>query len=299
VIAGDVAALAEHAVTRHHERDRILADRGADRARRLGRAELDGDVRIGGRPAHRDSEQRLPHPHLEVGADQHHPQRPVGAPQLGVEDAACQHRGPRLVVDIAGLGPAAAHVGERRFLLAGVREGEAGEPTLGRHHQRGAERGGMKAVADGEAVAAGLPLARRHRLVRHEQIVQPARTRQPDLERGVEHARRVAQQPARMVERDRLQEGLGSEPRPAAEQMMQLGGGDAGGRGDRLGLRLVAPVLGDERDGAAHHVIVGGRDGERREIGNTVGREHGCLHSFAPYLGRGSRVAHPISAWKE
>ena len=33
VIAGDGAALAEHAMTRHHERQRILADRGADRAR--------------------------------------------------------------------------------------------------------------------------------------------------------------------------------------------------------------------------------------------------------------------------
>ncbi len=35
VIAGEVAALAEHAVARHHERDRVLADRGADRARGL------------------------------------------------------------------------------------------------------------------------------------------------------------------------------------------------------------------------------------------------------------------------
>ena len=40
VIAGDVAALAEHAVARHHERDRVLADRGADRARGLRRADL-------------------------------------------------------------------------------------------------------------------------------------------------------------------------------------------------------------------------------------------------------------------
>ena len=85
-----------------------------------------------------------------------------------------------------------------------------------------------------------------------------------------------------MVERQRLQECLGGEAGPAAKQVMQLGRGDAGGFGDRLGLGLVAPVLGDERDGAAHDVVVGGRNGERRRIGNAVGREHGCLHHLLP-----------------
>ena len=81
VIAGELAALAEHAVARHHEGERVLADRGADRARGLRRADLARDVRIGRGAAHRDLQQRLPDPHLEIGADQHDAQRPVGAPQ--------------------------------------------------------------------------------------------------------------------------------------------------------------------------------------------------------------------------
>src|SRR5258708_34557803 len=40
VIAGQRAALAERAVARHHERDRIFSDRGADRAGCLGRLML-------------------------------------------------------------------------------------------------------------------------------------------------------------------------------------------------------------------------------------------------------------------
>ena len=66
-----------------------------------------------------------------------------------------------------------------------------------------------------------------------------------------------------MVERDRLEERLGSEAGPAAEQVMQLVGRDAGGMGDRLDLGLGAPMLGDIGDGAADDaVVVGGR---RRE----------------------------------
>ena len=40
VIAGDVAVLADDAVARHHEADRVLADRGADRARGFRRRRL-------------------------------------------------------------------------------------------------------------------------------------------------------------------------------------------------------------------------------------------------------------------
>ena len=82
---------------------------------------------------------------------------------------------------------------------------------------------GVKAVGDGQPFAAGLPFARRHRLVGDEQIVQPARPGQADLVGGVEHARGIAQQLARMIERERLQERLRRQPGPAAEQMMQFG----------------------------------------------------------------------------
>ena len=59
---------------------------------------------------------------------------------------------------------------------------------------------------------------------------------------------------------------------------MQLGRGDAGRVRDRLDLGLLAPVLGDEGDGAAHDVVVGGGGVQRRKVGNAVGREHGGLH---------------------
>ena len=190
VIAGDVAALADDAVARHHEADRVLADRGADRARGLRRAGLGGEIGIGGEPAHRDREQLLPHAHFEIGADQHHAQRLLRAPQRRIEDAPRGGGGGREVLDVARLRPARAHVLERRAFLAGVGEREAGQPARRDHHQRHAERAGVEAVADGEAFAAGLPFARRHRLVRDEQIVQPAGAGQADFVGGLQHARR-------------------------------------------------------------------------------------------------------------
>ena len=47
MIAGEIAALAERAVTRHHERQRILADRGTHGARGLRRLDFRGDIGIG------------------------------------------------------------------------------------------------------------------------------------------------------------------------------------------------------------------------------------------------------------
>ena len=116
----------------------------------------------------------------------------------------------------------------------------------------------MEAVVNRQPFAAGLPFAGRHRLVGDEQIVQPAGAGQADLVGGVEHACGIAQQIARAVERERLEEGLRREPGPAAEQMMQLGRRDAGGFGDLIDLRLGAPVAFDVSDGAAHDVVVGG-----------------------------------------
>ena len=136
----------------------------------------------------------------------------------------------------------------------------------------------MKAEVNLQAFAAGLPFARRHRLVGDEQVVQAAGTGQAHRVGGVEHARGVAQQLPGAVERQRLQEGLGGEARPAAEQVMQLGRRDARGLGDGLDFGLLAPMAADMADGAAHHVIIGGRNGERGRVGDTVGRQHGCLH---------------------
>ena len=194
-----------------------------------------------------------------------------------VEDARGERRGDRLVLDVGRLHPAAAHVGEHRLLLAGIAEGEARKPARRRHHQRDAERRGMEAVGDRQALAAGFPFARRHRLVGDEQVVQPARAGEADLVGRVEHACRIAQQLARIVERDRLQEGLRRQPGPAAEQVMQLVRRDADGVRDLLDLGLGAPVFGDVGDRAAHDgvVVIGGL--QRREIGQAVGGQHGGL----------------------
>jgi hypothetical protein len=56
-------------------------------------------------------------------------------------------------------------------LFAGVREGKAGKAAVCRDHQGIAERRGVEAVSQRQPFAAGLPFARRHRLVSHEEIV--------------------------------------------------------------------------------------------------------------------------------
>ena len=262
---------------------------------RLRLADVAGDVGVGGGAAHRDAQQRLPHPHLEVGADQHHAKRPVLAPELLVEDARAERRGARGILDVSRPRPAAAHIGDRGLFLAGVGEREPAEAAIRRHHQRGAEQGGMEAIVNRQAFAAGFPFAGRHRLVGDEQVVQASGAGQADLVGGVEHARGIAQQIARAVEGERLQERFRRQPGPAAEQVVQLGRRDAGGFGDLFDLRLRAPVAADVSDGAAHDVVIGGGGGQRHGIGYSFGREHGGLHHVALHLGRQGRQAHPIS----
>ena len=148
-----------------------------------------------------------------------------------------------------------------------------------------------------EAFAAGLPFARRHRLVRDEQIVQPAGAGQADLVGRVEHAGRRAQQLARVVERQRLQEGLRRQPAPAAEQMMQIGGADAGGFRDGVDLGLRAPVArgyGRWRGARCRSRPPRWRAGRGRESGRARAR---LLpgHGHAGYLGRRGAPSHPIS----
>ncbi len=101
--------------------------------------------------------------------------------------------------------------------------------------------------------------------------MQPPGAGQADLVGGIEHARGFAQQHPRMVEGEGLQEGLRAEPGPAPKQMMQVGGADACGRRDIGDVGLRAPVAADMGDGAAHDVIVRGRVGERREVGDAIG----------------------------
>ena len=104
-----------------------------------------------------------------------------------------------------------------------------------------------------------------------EQIVQPAGAGQADFVGGVEHARGVAQQLPRAVERERLQERLRRQPGPAAEQVMQFGRRDAGGLGDGFDFGLLAPMAADMADGAAHHVVIGGRSSQRHRVVDAIG----------------------------
>jgi hypothetical protein len=151
----------------------------------------------------------------------------------------------------------------------------------------------MKAISDGQPLAAGFPLARRHRFVRDEQIVQPAGPGQADFVGRFQHARRRAQQFARMVERERLQEGFRRQAAPAAEQMMQIGRGNAGGFGDGLDLGLRAPMAADMGDGAAHDIVIGRRR-KRCEFCEAVGHGVSCQFHVAIASGLSDATTHPI-----
>src|SRR5271166_5551300 len=93
-----------------------------------------------------------------------------------------------------------------------------------------AERRGMKAILKGQIVPP--VVARRQRLVGHEKIMQPARTGEADVIGGVEYGRGIAQEFARALDGDRLQKGLGSEPRPALEHVLKVRRREPGLLGD-------------------------------------------------------------------
>ena len=226
--------------------DRILADRGADRARGFGRADLAGDVRnrswrgpseFCSSVSQTRTSKSVPISTTRSGRLARH--------SFGSKMRCAIGAVRRGVLDIARLRPAPRMSASAALLLAVVGEREPASPRSRRHHQRRAERRGVEAVADRQPFAAGFPFARRHRLVRDEQVVQPSRARQPDLIGGVEHARGIAQQCARAVERERLQKRLRRQPGPAAEQVMQFGRRDAGRFRDGLDLRLAAPMAAD------------------------------------------------------
>ncbi len=128
----------------------------------------------------------------------------------------------------------------------------------------------------------------------HEQVVQPARTAQPDLVGGVEHAGGIAQQIARVIERQRGKEILRRQPGPAAEQMMQFGRRHLGSFRDGVDIGLLAPIAADMGDGSTHHVVIVGGAGE---IADAVGGEHGlprCGHVSVQLVRRRGHT-HPIS----
>ena len=231
VIAGespDLPSTRWHGTTND---DRVLADRGADRARGLRRC------RSCRRCPNRwwrwpigMLQQRLPHPHLEVGADQHDAQRPVRPPQLRIEDARA--RAARCALCPRHSSPSASGRACRRASPAPRRD----RRTRGRR---------ARAASPSPARCRTARDGSRRRCVRPSPpdfhspgdiaswVTNRSCSRpgpgQADLVGGVEHARRIAQQLARAVERDRLQEGFRRQPGPAAEQVVQFGRRDADG----------------------------------------------------------------------
>ena len=130
------------------------------------------------------------------------------------------------------------------------------KPPWARHHQRLAEGRGVPAIGKRQALAPRLVFARRHGLVGHEEIMQPARPGQAHLQRGVEHRGGIPQQGPRMVDGERLQEGLGREPRPTLEQMGQMGLREAHMIRDVADRGLRLPVLAQKGDGPAHMGVI-------------------------------------------
>ncbi len=164
--------------------------------------------------------------------------------------------------------PAPRHVRQRRGPVAVVDEAEAGDAARGRHHDRLAERRGVEAVAQDEVVAA--IVAGRQRLVRDEQVVQPARTRKPDVVGRVEHAGGIAQKLAGALDGDRLQERLRRQAGPTLEHMLEVGGRQSHLGRDLLDRGLVAPAGREEFDRAPDGGVVGAFGGKGRPV------EHGC-----------------------
>ncbi|ESW89906.1 hypothetical protein X772_06775 [Mesorhizobium sp. LSJC280B00] len=114
----------------------------------------------------------------------------------------------------------------------------------------------MIAVADGEPCAAGLVIARRHRFVGDEQIVQPAWAGHAEFERGFKQRHAGIEQLARMIEGDGLQKSLGRQAGPAGEQLLQPGRCLADLLGQHFQRRLVAIVEADLFDGTTDDFVV-------------------------------------------
>ena len=101
----------------------------------------------------------------------------------------------------------------------------------------------MVAVADLESGAGLLELARRHRVHGDEEVVQTAGPRQAHLVRGVEQARRLAQQVPRVVGGEELHEPLRTQARPAREHPLEVELAQPHVAGD-VAERRLPPVVG-------------------------------------------------------
>ena len=150
---------------------------------------------------------------------------------------------------LAGVGGAAG-----RLLV--VDPAKTGETTFGHHGEGLAEGGGREAVAEDQSLGASLPFARRHRLVRHEEIMQASGTGEAKLVGGVQQAGAVLQQGLRVIEREGLQEGLRRDAGEAAEEMVEMRFRQADMRRDLVETGLPAPAGRHVFQRPAHAIIV-------------------------------------------
>ncbi len=260
------------------EGDGVGADRRAHGAGRRRLADILRHMRIGDGLAHRDLQQALPDAHLEVRAQQHDTQRLVAVPAGRIEDplgiGCCRGA----VFHIDGVRPAPRHILETFRLLTRIGKGAAGQPTIGDHHQRQTEWRRVKAIADLQSAALHLPLAGRHGLMRHEEIVKAAWAGHADFD-GRLQKRQIflAQKALGVIERHGLQKGLWRQSSPARKGLLQLGGGLVEPRGNLLQRRLVAVIHRQYLDHLAHRLVVGA-DGRDIFLQHDIG-----IHGMSPW----------------
>ena len=224
MVAGERAGAAEHPVAGDDEGDRVLADRRADRAGGRGLADAAARCRNRSSPGRAGCASRVCQTRTSKSVPISTTRRGCSAGQRSgskTRRASGAVDGP--VLDVLGLrpAPAACRRARRRGRRRRRSRARRGRARSRRGSPRRRARGGSRSAAS--ARRRRLEVARRHRLVGDEQVVQAARAREADLVGGVEHARRVGEQRLGVVERDRLQEGLRASARTSA------GTGDAHG----------------------------------------------------------------------
>ena len=80
----------------------------------------------------------------------------------------------------------------------------------------------VQAIANGEARAPALVLARRHCLGRDEQVMQPAGARESGLDRGLQQIGGSIQQVPGALPGDKLQKALGTDAGPMREKALEV-----------------------------------------------------------------------------
>src|SRR5208337_2603340 len=118
--------------------------------------------------------------------------------------------------------PARLKIAECLSAPTSADESQTANAPLRHRKQALPERTRVKAIADAEPRSLGFKLARRHGLNVDEQVVQPPGTRKAGVVSCVEHAVRPLEQLLGMFQGQELNEALGADPRPAAEQSLKM-----------------------------------------------------------------------------